>query len=123
MVFPQRQRKQRSQEPEQYSIAREAHVSIHVEGRESVSNAAKVTKWKHALSAVCRVVLCQMPCHNLYRDQPKGLTLTHSCDVDIFVVVVTAAEKHGTLRIFEDTIKAKKDAVKSNLATHHNFSI
>ena len=45
MVFPQRQRKQRSQEPEQYSIAREAHVSVHVEGRESVSNAAKVTKW------------------------------------------------------------------------------
>lgn len=97
MVFPQRQRKQRSQEPEQYSIAREAHVSVHVEGRESVSNAAKVTKWKHALSAVCRVALCQMPCHNLYHDQPKGLTLTHSCDVDIFVVVVTAAEKHGTL--------------------------
>ena len=85
MVFPQRQRKQRSQEPEQYSE------------EESVSNAAKVTKWKHALSAVCRVALCQMPCHNLYRDQPKGLTLTHSCDVDIFVVVVTAAEKHGTL--------------------------
>lgn len=55
MVFPQRQRKQRSQEPEQYSIAREAHVSVHVEGRESVSNAAKVTKWKHALSAVRRV--------------------------------------------------------------------
>ena len=31
--FSQRQRKRRSQESQQHSIAKEAHVSVHVEGR------------------------------------------------------------------------------------------
>ncbi|XP_068671890.1 piggyBac transposable element-derived protein 4-like [Montipora foliosa] len=78
--FSQQQRKRRSQEPQQHSVAREAHVSVHVEGRKrkcvQCSKAGRRTPKGYKVEtrfecSLCKVALCRTPCHNLYHDQTE----------------------------------------------------
>ena len=78
--FSQRKRKRRSQEPQQHSVAREAHVSVHVEGgkRKCVlcSKAGRRTPKGYKVEtrfecSLCKVALCRTMCHNLYHDQAE----------------------------------------------------
>lgn len=78
--FSQRQRKRRSQEPQQHSVAREAHVSVHVEGRKrkcvQCSKAGRRTPKGYKVEtrfecSLCKVALCRTTCHNEFHDQAE----------------------------------------------------
>ena len=78
--FSQRQRKRRSQEPQQHSVVRAAHVSVHVEGRKRkcvlCSKAGRRTPKGYKVEtrfecSLCKVALCRTMCHNLFHDQAE----------------------------------------------------
>lgn len=78
--FSQRQRKRRSQEPQQHSVTREAHVSVHVGGRKRMclqcSKAGRRTPKGYKVETsfecnLCKVALCRTTCHNSYHDQTE----------------------------------------------------
>ena len=65
---------------QQHSVAREAHVSVHVEGRKRkcvlCSKAGRRTPKGYKVEtrfecSLCKVALCRTMCHNLYHDQAE----------------------------------------------------